>query len=84
MDDPRSLLADLVAIDSVNPTLVPGGAGEAEIARFVAGWLEQRGLDVEMADVEPGRPTWSPGRSGRAGAARCSCTLTWMWLASRA
>ena len=24
----------------MNPTLVPGGAGEAEIARFVAEWLE--------------------------------------------
>ncbi len=36
----RALVADLVAIDSVNPQLVPGGAGELEIARFIAGWLE--------------------------------------------
>jgi hypothetical protein len=35
-----------VAIDSVNPALVPGGAGEAEIAAFVAGWLAERDLDV--------------------------------------
>ncbi len=34
--DARGLLADLVAIDSINPRLVPGGAGEAEIARFIA------------------------------------------------
>ena len=32
----RELVAELVAIDSVNPELVPGGAGELEIARFIA------------------------------------------------
>jgi acetylornithine deacetylase len=42
------LTARLVAIDSVNPTLVPGGAGEAEIARFVADWLGEAGLEVEL------------------------------------
>jgi acetylornithine deacetylase len=56
VEDARALLADLVSIDSVNPSLVPGGAGEAEIARFVGGWLTQRGLDVDIADAEPGRP----------------------------
>src|SRR6516165_7238724 len=55
-NDTRSLLADLVAIDSVNPRLVPGGAGEAGIARFVADWLERRGLEVQVTDAEPGRP----------------------------
>ncbi|HEX2045740.1 MAG TPA: hypothetical protein VHF23_08950, partial [Gaiellaceae bacterium] len=49
------LAAELVAIDSVNPDLVPGGAGEGEIARFVAGWLEDAGLDVELEEVAPGR-----------------------------
>jgi len=63
--DPRDLLADLVAIDSVNPRLVPGGAGEAEIARFVAGWLEQRGLEVELSDAEPGRPNVIARARGR-------------------
>jgi hypothetical protein len=33
MDTVERLLADLVAIDSVNPTLVRGAAGEAAIAR---------------------------------------------------
>jgi acetylornithine deacetylase len=56
MSDVTDLLADLVAIDSVNPDLVPGGAGEAEIARFVAGWLERAGLDVTVTEVMPGRP----------------------------
>jgi acetylornithine deacetylase len=50
------LVSDLVAIDSVNPELVPGAAGEAEIARFVAGWLEEAGLEVELEEVAPGRP----------------------------
>jgi acetylornithine deacetylase/succinyl-diaminopimelate desuccinylase-like protein len=55
MDDLHRLLADLVAIDSVNPDLVPGGAGEAELARFVGGWLEDAGLEVELDEVAPGR-----------------------------
>jgi acetylornithine deacetylase len=49
------LLADLVRIDSVNPDLIEGGAGEGEIARFVAGWLEAAGLEVEVEEVAPGR-----------------------------
>jgi acetylornithine deacetylase len=53
----RDLLADLVAIDSVNPTLVDGGAGEGEIARHVAGWLEERGFEVHLQDTgAPERP----------------------------
>ncbi|HET7429656.1 MAG TPA: M20/M25/M40 family metallo-hydrolase [Gaiellales bacterium] len=67
MEDARALLADLVSIDSVNPSLVPGGAGEAEIARFVGGWLEQRGLEVEIADAEPGRPNVVARARGRGG-----------------
>lgn len=50
------LLADLVAINSINPDLVPGAAGEGEIARFVAGWLERAGLEVELDEFVPGRP----------------------------
>jgi acetylornithine deacetylase len=51
------LLAQLVAIDSVNPSLVPGGAGEARIAAFVAGWLTDRGLEVTVDEPLPGRPS---------------------------
>jgi acetylornithine deacetylase len=51
------LLAQLVAIDSVNPSLVPGGAGEARIAAFVAGWLTERGLEVTIDEPLPGRPS---------------------------
>jgi acetylornithine deacetylase len=49
------LLSALVRIDSVNPVLVDGAAGEGKIARFVAGWLEEAGLDVEVEEVAPGR-----------------------------
>jgi acetylornithine deacetylase len=43
------LAADLVAIDSVNPELIAGAAGEREIAEFVAAWCMRAGLDVEIA-----------------------------------
>lgn len=56
MDAITQLLADLVAIDSVNPQLVSGGAGELAIARFIAGWLANAGLEVQLDDVQPGRP----------------------------
>jgi acetylornithine deacetylase len=52
----EELVSALVAIDSVNPDLVPGGAGEAEIADFVAAWLSEAGLDVELDEAAPGRP----------------------------
>ena len=56
MDELIELTGELVRIDSVNPDLVPGGAGEAELARFVAEWLTDSGLDVEVEEVAPGRP----------------------------
>src|SRR5579859_84695 len=55
MDEITTLLHRLVAIDSVNPDLVPGGAGEREIAHFVATWLEQAGLEVVLDEPQPGR-----------------------------
>ena len=51
------LLARLVEIDSVNPSLVPGGAGEGEIARFIAGWAEDAGLEVQVLEATAGRPS---------------------------
>ncbi len=57
MDDLTDLVARLVAIDSVNPSLVPGGAGEGEVARFVAGWAGDAGLEVEWLEATPGRPS---------------------------
>ena len=51
------LVAQLVAIDSVNPALVPGGAGEAAIAGFVADWLRGAGLEVVVDEPVAGRPS---------------------------
>ena len=56
MDPTLSLLRDLVAIDSVNPSLVPGASGEAAIAERIAEELKAIGLDVEVREVRPGRP----------------------------
>lgn len=52
-----ALVVDLVAIDSVNPSLVPGGAGEARIAAYVADWARKQGLEVEVLEETPGRPS---------------------------
>jgi acetylornithine deacetylase len=54
--DLTHLLSDLVAIDSVNPLLVPGAAGEAAIARRIAAEMEAIGLEVHVTDAAPGRP----------------------------
>jgi acetylornithine deacetylase/succinyl-diaminopimelate desuccinylase family protein len=56
MDRVVHLLRDLVAIDSVNPSLVPGAAGEGPIAAFIADHMRRIGLDVTVQDVAPGRP----------------------------
>jgi succinyl-diaminopimelate desuccinylase len=67
VDATQSLLADLVAIDSVNPDLVPGGAGETEIAHFCAGWLADRGFEVTRLEATPGRPSIVGRRRGTGG-----------------
>jgi acetylornithine deacetylase len=57
MNELSELLARLVAIDSVNPSLVPGGAGEGEIAAFVDGWARDAGLESTVLEETPGRPS---------------------------
>lgn len=56
-DDVTHLLSRLVAIDSVNPALVPGGAGEGEIASFLRDWAAEAGLDADVLESTPGRPS---------------------------
>ena len=67
MDEVAELVSRLVAIDSINPDLVPGGAGEAEIAAFVARWLEAAGLDVSVREAAPGRPNVVARAAGSGG-----------------
>jgi acetylornithine deacetylase len=61
------LIHALVAIDSVNPSLVPGGAGEGEAAAFVAAWARDAGLEAQTLEGTPGRPSVvvrAPGTGG--------------------
>ncbi len=60
------LASALVAIDSVNPDLVPGGAGEREAAGYAAGWLRDRGLEVELVgdDARPSVIATARGTGG--------------------
>ena len=56
MERARQLLRDLVAINSVNPSLVPGAPGEGEAASCLATYLREASLDVTVTEVAPGRP----------------------------
>jgi acetylornithine deacetylase/succinyl-diaminopimelate desuccinylase-like protein len=56
MDTAIRLLRELVAINSVNPTLVPGAPGERDVADLIAQQLRRAGLDVSVEQVADGRP----------------------------
>lgn len=66
MDAALTLLNDLIAIDSVNPSLVPGARGEAAIARALAGAMQAAGLEVHVQEVAAGRPNVVGVLEGRA------------------
>ncbi len=66
MESVDRLLRDLVAIDSVNPTLVPGAAGEAAMALRLVQEFEAIGVPVEVQEVAPGRPNVVATLEGRA------------------
>jgi acetylornithine deacetylase len=57
MNESIALLENLVGIDSVNPSLVPDGAGETEIANFIKTWLQTRGFETHWLENTPGRPS---------------------------
>lgn len=65
--DPAGLLAELITIDSSNPDLVPGAAGESAIAEFVSAWLSPRGFDVHRLEARPGRPSIVAVAAGTGG-----------------
>jgi acetylornithine deacetylase len=52
----KKLLRDLVAIDSVNPTLVPGARGEAAASEHLRDFLRWMGIPVKLEEAAPGRP----------------------------
>jgi len=51
----EKLLADLVRIESVTPWLIPDGSGERAAAAFVEAWATDLPVEVEMAEIAPGR-----------------------------
>ena len=57
-DSVEDTLADLVRIDSTNPALGADerGAGEAELAAYIADRMHDIGLDVDHWEPAPGRP----------------------------
>ena len=55
MSDTINFLRELIAIDSVNPSLVAGAAGEENVALAVAAHMRESGMDVVVEDVAPGR-----------------------------
>ena len=41
----------------MNPSLVPGGAGEARSPPSSSGWARETGLEAERLEETPGRPS---------------------------
>ena len=75
--DTIQMLRDMVAIDSVNPSLASEHAGEGNIAQAAASELDKMGLDVEFQDAAPGRPNIiGVLDSGKAGPSMMFCGHT--------
>ena len=64
------LLRRLVAVDSINPSLVPGARGEGAVAEVIAAECRAAGLEVRLDEVAPGRPNVVARVRGRRPARR--------------
>ena len=60
-------LINLVRINSINPSLVDGAAGEGNLAAYVAHELQQLGFSVDVHEVAPGRPNVVGTLKGQGG-----------------
>jgi len=60
-------LADLVRINSINPSLMPGGAGEREVAAYVTQAMQQLGMSVAQHEPAPDRISVVGTRRGTGG-----------------
>jgi acetylornithine deacetylase len=77
--DLTALCSSLVAVDSVNPSLVAEGAGEHEAATLIQAWAHDAGLETEWLEETPGRPSVlvrSPGTGGGRTLLLCGHTDT--------
>ncbi len=63
------LAVELVRIDSVNPSLTPGGAGERDLVEFLGRRLTRAGFDVEVVPAAGAvdRPSLLATARGRGG-----------------
>ena len=66
MEPTIALLKRLIAIDSVNPSLVSGAAGEAAIGRALVDELRAIGLETHVQEAAPSRPNVVGVLEGRA------------------
>jgi acetylornithine deacetylase len=64
--DAVALTRALVAVDSRNPVIAPGGPGEGAVASLLAEVLAEWEFDVELQEIVPGRPNVI-ARTGRRG-----------------
>lgn len=55
--DPIELTTKLVSINSVNSSLIPGAAGEGEIADYCMRWFEHHDFEAHRLESIPGRPS---------------------------
>ncbi|HEX4121437.1 MAG TPA: M20/M25/M40 family metallo-hydrolase [Verrucomicrobiae bacterium] len=77
MTDTQKLLAELVALPSVNPAFLPGGdrdAGEGRVAEFLGAAAGRAGLDVKFQKVARGRSNVIAGLMP-AGKTKCRILL---------
>ncbi|RNI17965.1 hypothetical protein [Flexivirga caeni] len=74
-----SLLSELVSIDSVNPTLVDGAAGEAAIAAHLRARLDRAGFATAIVDAgdEVTRPSLVAVGRDRTRRLASYSTVTW-------
>lgn len=63
----NTLLADMIRIDSVNPSLDATHQGEGEIAQFLGRYMESMGLEVEFQNLGNGRANVIGILKGRGG-----------------
>lgn len=55
-NEARELLTGLIGINSVNPSLVPGGAGERQAAQYIVNYFHSLGIAARLDEVADGRP----------------------------
>jgi acetylornithine deacetylase len=53
--DPLPILESLVAVNSINPSLVPGAPGEGAVGEVAGAAMKRAGLDVVFQEASPGR-----------------------------